>query len=179
MLDQLIKMATQQLGQEFEKNENIPHEEFDYQEAASTVGTSVFETISNQVSSGNLGGLKEMLSGGDTYSDNPVVSNLTTKVINNLSERNGLNPQLATTIASVAVPIVMNMFNKQANAAQSKGVDIGGLISGALSGGGNQGGGGLLGGLLGKVLGHESSGNQSGGSIGGQVLSSVLGQLLK
>lgn len=180
MLEQLIEMATKQLGQEFEKNENIPHEEFDYKEAASTVGSSVFETISNQVSGGNLGGLTEMLSGSTTGADNPIVSNIATSVITNLTERNGISPQMASTIASVAVPIVMNMFNKQAGAAQTSGVDIGGLITGALAGGGSQGGGGgLLGGLLGKVLGGSGgSGNQAGG-IGGQVLTSVLGQLLK
>ena len=101
MLDQLIKMATQQLGQEFVNNENIPHEEFDYQGAASTVGSSVFETIANQVGSGNIGGLTEMLSGGDTSADNPIVGSLATSVINNLTQKNGINPQLASTIASV------------------------------------------------------------------------------
>ena len=100
-----------------------------------------------------------------------------TNVVNSLVQKSGLNPQLAQTIASVAVPFVLNMFNKQAGAAQSSGMDIGGLISGALSGGGSQGGGGLLGGLLGGLFGGNKQ--SGGGDIGSQVLGSVLGQLLK
>lgn len=177
MLDQLIKMATQQLGQEMVDNPEIPHDSFDYQGAASTIGSSVFDTIASQVGSGNIGGLTEMLSGSNTAANSPVVESLTQNVVQNLEQKNGINPQLAMTIASVAIPFLLNMFNKQAGSAQSSGIDIGSLITGAM-GGGNQGGGGLLGGLLGKVLGGGAS-NQGGSSMGAQVITSVLGQLMK
>ena len=159
-----------------EENPNIPHQEFDYQEASKTVGASVFEALAGQVSSGNIGGLAEMLSGKDTGSDNPIVSSLTGTVVENLSKQNGINPALASTIASVAIPFILNMFNKQAGTAQAGGMDMGSLISGALAGG-NQGGGGMLGNLLGGILGGNN--NQGGGSLGANVIGSVLGQLMK
>jgi len=177
MLDQLIQMATQQLGQQFVENPDIPNDQFDVNNVAKTAGSSIFETIAGQISGGNLSGITEMLSGQQTNTNNPLVSSIATNVVNSLVQKSGLNPQLAQTIASVAVPFVLNMFNKQAGAAQSSGMDIGGLISGALSGGGSQGGGGLLGGLLGGLFGGNKQ--SGGGDIGSQVLGSVLGQLLK
>ena len=179
MLDQLIQMATQQLGQQFVENPDVPNDQFDVNQVAQTAGSSIFETIAGQISGGNIGGITEMLSGQQTGGNNPLVSGIATNVVNALVQKSGLNPQLAQTIASVAVPFVMNMFNKQAGAAQSGGMDIGGLISGALSGGGgNQGGGGLLGGLLGGILGGNKQ-QSGGGDLGSQVLGSVLGQLMK
>jgi hypothetical protein len=179
MLDQLIQMATQQLGQQFIENPDVPNDQFDVNQVAQTTGSSIFETIAGQIGGGNIGGITEMLSGQQTGGNNPLVSGIASNVVNSLVQKSGLSPQLAQTIASVAVPFVMNMFNKQAGAAQSGGMDIGGLISGALSGGGgNQGGGGLLGGLLGGILGGNKQ-QSGGGDLGSQVLGSVLGQLLK
>ena len=180
MLDQLIQMATQQLGQQFVENPDVPNDQFDVNQVAQTAGSSIFETIAGQISGGNLGGITEMLSGQQTTGNNPLVSGIATNVVNSLVQKSGLNPQLAQTIASVAVPFALNMFNKQAGAAQSNGIDIGGLISGALSGGGSNqgGGGGILGGLLGGLLGGNKQ-QSGGGDIGSQVLGSVLGQLMK
>lgn len=176
MFEQLIQMATSQLSEKFVEHPDIPHQDFDYQGAAGTVGSSVFETLAGQVTSGNLDGIKEMLSGQNTSGDNPIVGSLIQNIIGSLTAKNGINPQLASTIASIAVPFIMNMFNKQAGEAQSGGMDIGGLIGSALGGGGNSGGGGLLGNLLGSVLG---GGGNSGGSVGANVIGSILGQVLK
>lgn len=177
MIEQLIQIATQQLGQQFVEHPDVPNDQFDVNQVAKTAGASIFETIAGQISGGNLGGIKEMLSGQETNSTNPLVTSIATNVVDSLIQKSGLNPQLAQTIASVAVPFVLNMFNKQAGAAQSNGVDIGGLITGALAGGGNQASGGLLGGLIGGILGGGNK--QQGSDLGSQVLGSVLGQLMK
>lgn len=181
MLEQIISMATQQLGQQFKENPNIPDGEFDVESVAKTAGSSIFEQLAGQVSGGNLGGLTEMLSGSQTSGSNPMVASIAQNVVNSLIQKNGLSPQLAQTISSVAVPFLMNMFNSKVSNAQAGGMDIGGLISGALGGGGNaSGGGGLLGGLLGKFLGGgNNSNNQGGGDMGSQVIGSILGQLMK
>lgn len=176
MIEQLIQMATQQLGQQFVEHPDVPNTEFDVNQVAQTAGSSIFESIAGQVGSGNLGGLQEMLSGQTTGANNPLVSGIASNVVNALVQKSGLNPQLAQTIASVAVPFVLNMFNKQAGAAQSGGMDIGSLITGAMSGG-QQGGGGLIGGLLGGILGGNKQ--PQGQDLGTQVIGSVLGQLLK
>jgi len=179
MLDQLIKMATQQLGQQFVENPEVPNDQFDVSQVAQTTGTSIFESIAGQIGGGNIGGLQEMLSGQQTVGNNPILSGIATNVVNSLVQKSGLTPALAQTVASVAVPFVLNMFNKQAGAARSSGTDIGGLISGALSGGGGQGRGGLLSSLLGGLLGGGDKSAQGGSNLGSQVLGSVLGKLLK
>lgn len=179
MLEQLIGMATQQLSKQFVENPDVPNDQFDVNQVAQTAGSSIFESIAGQVTSGNIGGLQEMLSGSQTSASSPVVSGIATNVVNSLVQKCGLNPQLAQTVAAAAVPFVLNMFNQQASNAQSSGMDIGSLITGALSGGGQQsGGGGLLGGLLGGILGGNKQ-NQAGGDLGSQVIGSVLGQLMK
>lgn len=177
MLDQLIQMATQQLGQQMIADPNIPNNEFDVNQVAQTAGSSIFESIAGQISNGNLGALQEMVSGQQTNANNPLVSGIAQNVINALVQKSGLNPALAQSIASMAVPFVMNMFNGQASAAQSNGIDMGSLITGAMTGGGNNsGGGGLLGGLLGGLFGGNKGQQQD---MGTQVIGSVLSQLMK
>ncbi len=180
MLEQLIQMATSQLGSQLQDHPELAGQDIDLGNVAQTAGTSIFETLASQIGGGNIGGLTEMLSGTDTSADHPVASSMSSNVVESLVQKAGVSPQIASTIASVAIPMIMNMFNKQAGQAQSNGIDIGGLISGALSGGGqSQGGGGLLGGLLGSVLGGGNQQQSGGGGLGAQVLGSVLSQFMK
>lgn len=176
MLDQFIKMAADQIGQQLHENPNVPTEEFNYQDAAQTAGSSIFETIAGQMGNGDLGAIQEMLSGAETSTNNPLIESLSSGVINNLSQKNGLSPDIARTIASIAIPFVLNMFNQKASSAQSGGMDIGGLLGSVLGGGQQSRGGGLLGGLLGSVLGGNR--NQSS-NPGADMLGSILGQVLK
>lgn len=178
MLEKLISMATSQLSGQIQDHPELAGQNIDVANVAQTAGSSIFETLASQIGGGNIGGLTEMLSGSETDANNPVAQSMTGNVVESLIQKAGISPAMATTIAGIAIPMVMNMFNKQSSAAQSSGMDIGGLISGALSGGGQQsGGGGLLGGLLSSVLGGGNQ--QQGGGMGAQVLSSVLGQLMK
>jgi hypothetical protein len=177
MLEQLISMATSQLNGQLQDYPEVAGQNIDVANVAQTAGSSIFETLASQIGGGNIGGLTEMLSGGDTAADHPVAQSMQGNVVTSLIEKAGISPALATTIAGMAIPMVMNMFNKQAGQAQSGGIDMGSLIAGAMGGGGNAGGGGLLGGLLGSVLGGGNQ--QQGGGMGAQVLSSVLGQLMK
>lgn len=179
MLEQLIGMAVKQLAPQIQEHPELAGQNIDVANVAQTAGSSIFETLASQLGGGNIGGLSEMLSGSETGADHPIAQDMSGNVIENLIQKAGISPAMATTIAGIAIPMVMNMFNKQSSDAQSSGMDIGGLITGALSGGGQQsGGGGLLGGLLGSVLGGGNQ-QQSGGGLGAQVLTSVLGQLMK
>lgn len=179
MLEQLIQMATSQLGSQIQEHPELAGQNIDVANVAQTAGSSIFETLASQVGGGNIGGLTEMLSGSNTDANHPVAASMSNNVVESLIQKAGVSPQIAATIASVAIPMVMNMFNKQAGQAQSSGIDIGGLISGALQGGGqSQGSGGLLGGLLGSVLGGGNNQQNSGG-LGAQVLGSVLSQFMK
>lgn len=177
MLEQLIGMAVNQLAPQIQNHPELAGQNIDVANVAQTAGSSIFESLASQIGGGNIGGLTEMLSGSDTDANHPVAQDMQGNIVESLIQKSGISPAMASTIAAIAIPMVMNMFNKQAGEAQSGGMDMGSLISGALAGGGNAGGGGgLLGGLLGSVLG---GGNQQQGGMGAQVLTSVLGQLMK
>lgn len=178
MFDQILQMATSQLKDQFVAHDEVPTEQAG--QIAEVTGESIFGAVSDQLSSGNLGFLQEMLSGQQTSGTNPLVSGIANSVVTNLVGKLGLNPSMAQTIASVAVPFVLNMFNdKVNNAQQNQGLDVGSLL-GSVLGGGNQqqqssgGLGGLLGGLLGG--GNKQQAQQPSGQ---DLLGSVLGQLLK
>jgi hypothetical protein len=173
MLDQVLKLATSQLTQQFTENAEIPTEQAS--NLAMTAGSAIFETLGSQISSGNTSGIMEMLSGGQTQANNPIVNSISQNVVSQLVQKAGLNEQMAATVSNVAVPFVMNMFNNKVQ-QQGGGLDIASLVTSAISGG-NQGGGGLLGGLVGNLLGGNK--NQQSGGIGQQVLGSVLANFLK
>lgn len=172
MFDQILKMATSQLSEKLREDGNIPDQEMDVEQVATVSGESILGTVSDELSSGNLGAIQEMLSGSNTTASNPLVATISSSLVSALVSRAGLSASLAQTVSSVAVPFVMNMFNKNVSNAQESGMDIGGLLTGVL---GQAGGGGALGGILGSVLGGGNSNNPSGQDL----LGSVLGQIMK
>ena len=186
MFDQILKLATSQLGEQFANNPEIPQHQV--QDIAQETGNSIFGAITDQISSGNLGAIQEMLSGSQTSSSSPIVNSIASNVVNNLVQKLGLNPSLAQTISAIAVPFVMNMFNsKVSNAQQTSGFDVNSILQSVLNGGqqssGNSGGGGLLGGLLGGLFGgnkqtqeQQSTSQQTNPQ---DMLGSILGQFLK
>ncbi len=182
MFDQILKLATSQLSEQFAGNPEIPQHQV--QDIAQETGSSIFGAITDQISSGNLGAVQEMLSGTQTSGSNPIVNSIATSVVNNLVQKFGLNPSLAQTISAIAVPFVMNMFNsKVSNAQQSSGFDVNSVLQSVLSGGqqssGNSGGG-LLGGLLGGLFGGNKQQQQAPAQANPQdMLGSILGQFLK
>lgn len=183
MFDQILKLATSQLSEQFAGNPEIPQHQV--QDIAQETGSSIFGAITDQISSGNLGAIQEMLSGSQTSASNPIVNSIATSVVNNLVQKFGLNPSLAQTISAIAVPFVMNMFNsKVSNAQQTSGFDINSVLQSVLSGnqqqsGGNSGGGGLLGGLLGGLFGGNKQQQAPAPANPQDMLGSILGQFLK
>jgi len=174
MFDQILKMATAKLGETLTANPDVPNEQVP--QLSQEAGNTILNTITEQLKSGNLGGITEMLSGQETTTNSPVVGGITNSVVSNLVEKLGLSPAMAQTVATAAVPMVMNMFNDKVNEKNEEGgVDIASMLSGALSGG-QQDGGGLLGGVLGNMLGGNKQDNKSGGQ---DVLSAILGNFLK
>lgn len=77
------------------------------------------------------------------------MSGLQNSVVNALSEKLGLNKDIANSIASAVIPAIMSLFSQKANDPNDESFTIESLI-GAL--GGKSGGGllGMLGGLFGN-----------------------------
>lgn len=126
--------------------------------------------LEKRAKSGNTEAVKEMFSGRETTPTSPVVNNLKGDLSQGLADRLGIDSKQAMAMAAVALPLLINFFNKKVNDAPQANDDImssivkaiqgegngGGLesIMGSLLGGGNKGGGMDLGGLmdLGKGL---------------------------
>jgi hypothetical protein len=178
MFDQLLQMATGQIAEQLQGHDEV--HEGNHADVVSTTGSSILETLTSQVSGGNMGGLMEMISGSQTSGDSPIVSSIASNVVSNLVQKNGLSAGAASSIAAIAIPMVMNMLNgKVQNAQSSGGLDIASIV-GSLAGGGGQqssGAGGMLGNLVSGFLGGGN--NNGGGNATADIVSGLLGNLMK
>lgn len=153
MLDQLMKLAEgplmDALGQV--DKDKAP-------QSAGVIKEQVMLSLQEQVKSGDLGALSEMFSGKDTDPNNSAVKNLEGNVSQGLMDRLGIDSGTAMKMATVAIPLLMNMFNKKVNDAPQDNSDIMSSIAKSLQGG--QGGSADI---LGSLLG----GGSSKGGLGG------------
>jgi len=158
MLDQLLKLAEGPLQEMLSgMNQDKPGQ------SASAVKDSIFSTIQNQISSGNLDGVKEMFSGSETSPNAPVIQNLQGGVADDLMGKLGISNQQAMGMAAAAIPMIMNFFNKRVNDAPQDNQDIMSSIVETVQGkSGKIGAGDLMGSLLG---GGKGGGMDLGGLI--------------
>ena len=138
---------------------------------------SVTEGLTSAVTSGNVDGILGMLksatsgaSGGGDLMSNMVYKGIAGNFIGKLTSSLGLGDGVASTISSVALPMIMS---KLGSATQSAG-DSDGIDASSLMGVLGMDAGGLLGNAS-KLLG----GNDGGGSGGGGGLLGGLGGMLK
>lgn len=142
MLDKLLKLADGPLQDLLAKSGGNP-------QSAAAVKESFMEVIQSQASSGNFEGIMEMFSGKETSSDSPAVSHLTGDLTNGLSQKLGIDSQKAMSIAAAALPMLLNLFNKQVNDAPQPNEDIMNSVVKSMKGDGGSG----LDDLLGSVFG--------------------------
>ena len=142
MLDKLLKLADGPLQDLLAKSGGNP-------QSAAAVKESFMEVIQSQASSGNFEGIMEMFAGKETSSDSPAVSHLTGDLTNGLSQKLGIDSQKAMSIAAAALPMLLNLFNKQVNDAPQPNEDIMNSVVKSMKGDGGSG----LDDLLGSVFG--------------------------
>ncbi|OAV44434.1 hypothetical protein A3850_007980 [Lewinella sp. 4G2] len=132
---------------------------------------SVTEGLTSAVSGGNVDGILGMLTsavggGGEGLLSNNVYKGIAGSFVSKLTSSLGLDSGIASTISSLALPMIMNKLGGATQAeGDSDGIDAGSLMSTL-----GLDAGSLLG-NAGKLLG---GGGDSGGGIGG-----MLGGLLK
>lgn len=151
MFDELLTMAQSQLGESLPKNPAVQGLNVNTQEVAGVTSNAILDSLMQQVQNGDMSGVQELLSGEETHANSPVVNGLAPTVVSQLSSKLNISPAIAQTIATIAIPIILNMLN-----GKVKSGDLGGLLGGLLGGGSNAGGG-----LLGSVLGGMMGGNNS------------------
>lgn len=182
MFEQLMSMAQSHLGENLPNQQALQGLGVNTQDVAGVTSQAVLDTLMQQLQSGDMSGIQEMLSGADTTPDSPAVNGLMPNVTSQLSNQLNLSPGMAQTIAAIAIPLILNMLNGRVNQAQQGGMDVGGMLGGLLGGGGGSmgAGGGLLGSVLGGMMGGNNTASRPQQGGGGQdMLGGLLGGLFK
>lgn len=145
MLEGILDLVKEQVVPAIANNENIPADK--RSAVVETTTATVVEGLKEYFTPDNISSITSLFSGEAGGSN--IVSGLQNSVVNALSEKLGLNKDIANSIASAVIPAIMSLFSQKANDPNDESFTIESLI-GAL--GGKSGGGllGMLGGLFGN-----------------------------
>jgi hypothetical protein len=110
MLDQLIKFAKDQLGDQFNSNNQLDSNQ--QNEVFNTAQSSIMDTIKNQIGGGNIGGLMNLFNGQDdpNAQANPIAGQAQQNVVTSLMDKLGLDEGKASGIAAQIIPAGMQRF---------------------------------------------------------------------
>lgn len=178
MFETLMNLVQQQAGQSVINNPAIPNSQND--SVMQTVASSILSGLGQQAQGGGLGNLLGMVVNGGNVQQSPVTQGVQSHVEENLMQKLGISPQVAMSIASTLVPIVLSkLMNKASDpndstvdgnsilgaATGQQGIDWMGMAGSAMADGKldmndllrvatqSGGGGGGLGGMLGGLFG--------------------------
>ncbi len=158
MLDQIINLVKEQGTEYFKNQTNVPNAEAE--QTAASAGESIFEGLKEQVLSGNLDGVKELLSGdGKLDNNNPIVKQITEAFNSKVSSADGISTEPAQNAAENGIPAllqsVVGKFMSKEEADSD--FDVTELAKSVMSGKAEdtidnlkEGLGGMLGGFFGK-----------------------------
>ena len=157
MLDNLFNLVKSYASDGIINNPAIPNEHNDA--AIEVASTSIFDTLKNAATNGNVGDVMSMFSGGSSAaSSSPLAGLMQNNMVQNLMQKFGLDNAAASNVASSVLPNTLNsLVSKTADPNDSSfdikdilakvnggagGFDIGSLVSNFTGGGsGNQAGG--------------------------------------
>ncbi|MBS1598201.1 MAG: DUF937 domain-containing protein [Bacteroidetes bacterium] len=143
MLENLINLIKENAGDAIINNPAVPNEQNDAVIAAA--GHSVQASMQNMVSQGKLQDLLSLFHNGvGNTSANPSVQNISTDLIQNLTEKFGFNQSTSTGIANNLIPGLLQRLVSKTNDPADNSFSLQGIISHLTGGGGVSS---LLGGL--------------------------------
>lgn len=154
MLDNILKIVTEQVVPAITNNADIPDNQKENAVQATTSG--ILEGLKDHFIPDNLSDVANLFGGGaaSSFGGSSMIQGIQSTVASALTQKVGLNGAVATTIASTVVPAVIGMFSNKVNDQNDSGFNVESLIKAFTGGGGNQGGGGILG-MLGGLLGGK------------------------
>jgi hypothetical protein len=150
MFDELLKLVSNESGEQIINNPQIPNEQNDT--AVETTTSTIMDTLKGQIASGNGADVLSLLGGQSGVQGNPLVGNLTSNVTNSLMDKLGVSIPVAKQIAASLVPVVIGKLVNRTNDPNDNGFDINSIF-GSLTGGKSDQFN--LGGLLGGSQNHE------------------------
>lgn len=121
-LKQLVKESAQNA---IIQNSDIPNEQ--NEAAIDAASGSIFDTLKDQLSSGNIGSLIDTFKGGNIQ-DSAVVQQASAAFVNKLGEM-GINPDSAQNIASSIIPGIIDKFVNKTNDPNDNSFNISDIVS--------------------------------------------------
>src|SRR5688572_14025760 len=115
MISDLINMAKTELMDKVSQNTPL-----DSQQAAESIeigGNSIFDSLKQEVLSGNMSGVMQVFSGGlnpETAMSNPIVSSIAKNFIGSLISRLGLSEQMSATVVNFVLPYLLSFLGNKA-----------------------------------------------------------------
>lgn len=165
MLDNLFNLVKSFSGDAIINNPAIPNEHNDA--AVQVASSSIFDTLKNAASNGNLNDIVSMFNGGgNNASSSALASVMHSDMVQNLMHKFGLDQGAANNIASNVLPNAISSFVNKTNDPNDSSFNIQDIIS-KISGGN---GGFDVGNLVSQFTG---SGNNS--QAGGGIMDSLKG----
>ncbi|HQV99178.1 MAG TPA: DUF937 domain-containing protein [Bacteroidia bacterium] len=135
MFDELLKLVKENAGSAIVDNPAIPNQQNDA--AISTATTGIMDQLKSAVSSGGIGQITDMFSGGNA-ANSPMVKNISDGVAKTLVSKFGISNEQANGIVQSLIPKVMGSLVSKTNDPNDKSFDLNGVI-GSLTGGGASG----------------------------------------
>lgn len=163
MLENLEQLVRDHAQDVIVNNSEVPNEQ---NEAAIQAATgSIFDTLKNQLSSGNIAELAKTFTQGNADAQNPVVQQAADSFTDKLAGF-GINAESAKSIGASLIPAIMGKFIQKTNDPNDSSFNIQDVL-GKLGGGSD--GKFDLNDVMGMFTGgnnqDQSSGEQSGGGI--------------
>lgn len=148
MLDSILNIVKEKAMDVISNNAGVPEEK--KQDAVQTTTSALADGLKQNLNMSNLSALSGLLGGGSS-SANPIINNIKSTVVNELTSKVGLSQGIATTIATTVISAVMNVLSKKVSDPNEKGFNLESIV-GAFTGGSGSGSGGDLLGSLGKLF---------------------------
>ncbi|MES2648276.1 MAG: hypothetical protein V4717_15475 [Bacteroidota bacterium] len=169
MLENLFNLVKEFGQQQVVENPEIPNEQ--NEAVMAEASQAVAGTLQSQLAQGNLAGVMDMFRSNDSSEimSNPVAQNMQAGFMENISNKLGINKNIAAGLAATLIPMIISKLVNRTNSAApaDSGFNLNSLI-GSLTGGGN---GHDFSGLINQV-----TGNNNGGA-GGLDLSNIIAQI--
>lgn len=158
MMDKIMSLVKDQVSKTITEKVNVPADK--QQAAVETTTSSIIDGLKEHINPSNIGEIMSMFGSGggasSSLASSAIGKGVESSVISGLTSKVGLNPSLASAIASMVVPAVISMLTKKAAGKDDNSFDIGSLLqsfSGGKKDAGTSSGGSMmdmLGGLLGN-----------------------------
>ena len=159
MFDNLLDLVKSHAGNAIINNPAIPNEHNDA--AVEVASSSIFDTLKNAATNGNIGDVMSMFSGGaGNAASSPLAGIMQNSMVQNLMHKFGLDQGAASNVASGLLPnVLQNLVHKTNDPNDSSfdlqgilskvtggagGFDIGSLVSNFTGGNNQQQGGGVM-----------------------------------